>query len=67
VADLVDYLREKLAHADAVAEPMCTCTFVWVETFPGSEKFLRNPFGCPEHDSQVVRQRVVDVSWVEFE
>ena len=67
VSDLVDYLRDKLEHADDVAEPMCKCTFVWVETFQGSEKFPRNPFGCPEHDPQVMRQRVVDVSWVEFE
>ena len=47
MSDLIDYLRDKLEHAD---DAVCTCTFVYVETFVGSEKFLRNWMGCPRHD-----------------
>ena len=46
MSDLVDYLRDKLEHADdKPSEPVCRCTY---STTTGT--YVRNWIGCPRHD-----------------
>ena len=46
MSDLVDYLREKLEHAD---DPVCICIYA---DFPAGRFFWDFRKGCPIHEEQ---------------